>query len=62
MSWTGNGVIDFEEFLDIMVASMEDEESVIKATFDVFDLNGDHFIEGTELKSVIMSCHVALLA
>ena len=50
----GNGLIDFEEFLEMMSrkAAEGDEEEEIKEAFKVFDQDGNGLIDRDELKLV----------
>ena len=52
---TGNGEIDFEEFLQMMSKKIKetDTEEEIKDAFRVFDKNGDGMISAHELKQVM---------
>lgn len=54
-SFTGNGEIDFEEFLQMMSKKIKetDTEEEIKDAFRVFDKNGDGMISAHELKQVM---------
>lgn len=51
----GNGSVDFEEFLQMMVkkTSNTNPQDELKDAFKVFDKNGDGFISSEELKSVM---------
>ena len=50
----GKGLIDFEEFLQMMAkrANEYDEEGELREAFRVFDKNGNGFIRVAELRSV----------
>ena len=54
--YTGNGEIDFEEFLGMMTKRMReaDSEEEIKQAFVVFDRDGDGYLTSRELKQVRM--------
>ena len=49
---TGNGTIDFEEFLKMMKRTMEDTdfENELRKAFEVFDQDGNGFISVAELR------------
>ncbi|RKO92984.1 EF-hand, partial [Blyttiomyces helicus] len=51
----GNGTIDFEEFLKMMVRKMKDTDSEeeVKEAFKVFDKDGNGFITAAELRNVM---------
>ena len=51
----GNGTIEFQEFLGLMVHLMNkyDPEDDIKHAFSVFDKDGNGFITAPELKELI---------
>ena len=53
----GDGVLDFPEFLTMMVRKMRDtdneEEMKIKEAFKVFDMDGNGYITGAELRHVM---------
>ena len=53
--WTGNGTIDFPEFLTMMARKMKDTDSEeeIKEAFRVFDKDGNGFISAAELRHVM---------
>lgn len=53
----GNGVIDFDEFTDMLdkTKSIADPEADLKEAFKVFDLDGDGIITAKELKLVMHS-------
>ena len=53
--WTGNGTIDFPEFLTMMARKMKetDSEDEIKEAFRVFDKDGNGFISAAELRYVM---------
>jgi len=55
--FTGNGTIDFEEFLQMMAKKMRDTDNddEIQEAFNVFDNDRDGFINGTELRQVMLS-------
>lgn len=48
----GNGVIDFEEFLEMIVKEMNktDTEEEMREAFKIFDRSGNGFITAKELK------------
>lgn len=48
----GNGVIDFEEFLEMIVKEMNktDTEEEMREAFKIFDKSGNGFITAKELK------------
>ena len=50
----GNGLIDFEEFMEMMSkkANEGDEEEEIKEAFKVFDKDGNGLIDKEELRSL----------
>merc|ERR1712007_351677 len=50
-----NGVVDFNEFLTMMVRKMKDTDSEeeIKEAFRVFDKDGNGFISAAELRHVM---------
>ena len=52
---SGNGTIDFPEFLNMMATKLDDldSETEIKETFRLFDKNGDGFISAWELRLVM---------
>ena len=52
---SGNGTIDFEEFLTMMAKRTKDwdEEEEIRQAFSVFDRNGDGLISASELHHVM---------
>ena len=52
---TGNGTIDFPEFLTMMARKMKDTDSEeeIKEAFRVFDKDGNGFISAAELRHVM---------
>lgn len=52
---TGNGTIEFNEFLHMMSKKMKetDKEEELKEAFRVFDRNGDGFISAPELRLVM---------
>ncbi len=49
---TGNGTIDFPEFLTMMARKMKDTDSEeeIREAFRVFDKDGNGFISAAELR------------
>ncbi|XP_063710823.1 uncharacterized protein LOC134839257 [Symsagittifera roscoffensis] len=49
----GNGEIDFDEFVEIMMSAMEDEDEMIEASFKEFDVDNDGFIQVNELRYVL---------
>ena len=49
---TGNGTIEFEEFLVMMSKQMASDD-YIRAAFDAMDRNGDGYIDPIELKQVM---------
>ncbi|XP_057298054.1 uncharacterized protein LOC130628991 [Hydractinia symbiolongicarpus] len=49
----GNGEIDFEEFIKVVVESDSKEDDTLKTEFRVFDINNDGFISQQELISVL---------
>ncbi len=51
---TGKGLIDFEEFLQMMAkgANEHNEEDELRDAFRVFDKNGNGFIKVAELRSL----------
>ena len=53
----GNGVIDFHEFLYLMVKKMKgnDTEEELLEAFKVFDRDGDGYVTAHELRSVMTS-------
>ncbi|XP_075240188.1 calmodulin-alpha-like [Convolutriloba macropyga] len=53
----GNGLIDFEEFLEMMSrkAAEGDEEEEIKEAFKVFDQDGNGLIDRDELKNIMLN-------
>lgn len=53
----GNGIIDFLEFLIMMVRKMKeiDSEEEIKEVFRVFDKDGNGFISAVELRYVMIN-------
>lgn len=54
-SVTGNGEIDFNEFLSMMASKITSQEDEIVECFQVFDRNGSGSIENFELKEVMES-------
>ena len=54
-SVTGNGTIDFPEFLTMMARKMKDTDSEeeIREAFRVFDKDGNGFISAAELRHVM---------
>ena len=55
MHLTGNGTIDFPEFLTMMARKMKDSDSEeeIREAFRVFDKDGNGFISAAELRHVM---------
>ena len=53
--FTGNGTIDFPEFLTMMSKKMKDvdSEEEIREAFRVFDKDGNGFISAAELRHVM---------
>mmetsp|Transcript_12241 Transcript_12241/g.29994 ORF Transcript_12241/g.29994 Transcript_12241/m.29994 type:complete len:178 (+) Transcript_12241:79-612(+) len=49
----GNGTVDFDEFLLLMKTSKSHTEDDMKATFEVFDTDGDGFITASEIKEAM---------
>ena len=51
----GDGVIDFEEFCELMKNKMKglDADEEIREAFKVFDKNGDGYVEVAELRQVV---------
>lgn len=52
----GNGEVEFNEFAIWMSIKQSDKNQIsmdLENTFKIFDENGDHFITGEELKSVM---------
>lgn len=51
-NFLGNGVIDFEEFLEMIVKEMNktDTEEEMREAFKIFDRSGNGFITAKELK------------
>ena len=54
---SGNGEIDFEEFLQMMAKKMKESDSdeEIREAFRIFDRDGDGFLTACELKVVCLS-------
>lgn len=52
---SGNGTIDFPEFLNLMARKMEeiDSEEELKEAFRVFDRDGNGFISAAEVSSML---------
>ena len=61
LSWrirTGNGIIDFDEFVAMMARRMktpQEEEIELQESFRVFDKNGDGYISTSELRQVMLT-------
>jgi calmodulin len=55
LSISGNGTIDFPEFLTMMARKMKDTDSEeeIREAFRVFDKDGNGFISAAELRHVM---------
>lgn len=55
LTFTGNGTIDFPEFLTMMARKMKDTDSEeeIREAFRVFDKDGNGFISAAELRHVM---------
>lgn len=55
--YVGNGIIDFFEFLIMMVRKMKDidSEEEIREVFRVFDKDGNGFISVVELRYVMIN-------
>ena len=54
MYHTGNGTIDFEEFLKMMATTMStDYKKELREAFKVFDKDGNGFISAAELRHVM---------
>ncbi len=55
--FSGNGTIDFPEFLTMMARKMKDTDSEeeIREAFRVFDKDGNGFISAAELRFVLKS-------
>jgi calmodulin len=53
----GDGVIDFPEFLTMMIRKMRntDSEEEIKEAFRVFDKDGNGYISAAELRHAMMN-------
>ena len=54
----GNGTIDFDEFVTMMLRQMktpQDEEIELRESFKVFDKNGDGYISAGELRQVMLT-------
>merc|ERR1712110_599638 len=51
----GDGTIDFSEFLTLMSKNTKefDEKQELRATFNVFDKDGDGYITAAELRNVM---------
>ena len=55
--YSGNGIIDFDEFVGMMARRMktpQEEEIELQESFRVFDKNGDGYISTAELRQVIL--------
>ena len=59
----GNGVIDFDEFLELLSKKMGDgdSEDEMRDAFKVFDKDGDGHITADELKKVIKTLNLLLV-
>lgn len=58
VDFDGNGTIDFDEFVTMMLRQMktpQDEEIELRESFKVFDKNGDGYISAGELRQVMMT-------
>ena len=55
LNFSGNGTIDFPEFLTMMARKMKDTDSEeeIREAFRVFDKDGNGFISAAELRHVM---------
>ncbi len=53
--FSGNGTIDFPEFLTMMARKMKDTDSEeeIREAFRVFDKDGNGFISAAELRYIL---------
>lgn len=51
----GNGILDFDEFLQMMAKKMKDTdgEEELREAFRVFDKDGNGFISAAELRHVM---------
>ena len=54
----GSGVIDFNEFTELMKKQMLEQETTneLEVAFSVFDINGSGSISRDELSYIMMNC------